>query len=68
MQGILESHQIDIDKGADLMRSDQALVGPVLKMVNSAYYRLPREVADVKYAIGFSGPNEIHRIMFVWPD
>ena len=63
MQEILESDHIDIDEVADLMRGDPALVGQILKMVNSAYYGLPREVADVKYAIGFLGLNEIHRIM-----
>jgi HD-like signal output (HDOD) protein len=63
MQGILDGDHIDIDQVADLMRGDPALVGQILKMVNSAYYGLPREVADVKYAIGFLGLNEIHRIM-----
>ncbi len=63
MQEILDSDHIDIDEVAVLMRSDPALVGQILKMANSAYYGLPREVADVKYAIGFLGLNETHRIM-----
>ena len=63
MQVILDSDHIDIDDVAVLMRGDPALVGQILKMVNSAYYGLPREVADVKYAVGFLGLNEIHRIM-----
>jgi HD-like signal output (HDOD) protein len=63
LQKILNSDQINIDEVAVLMRGDPALVGQILKMVNSAYYGLPREVADVKYAIGFLGLNEIHRIM-----
>jgi HD-like signal output (HDOD) protein len=63
MQEILEGEQIDIDEVVDPMRSEPALVGQVLKMVNSAYYGLPREVGDVKYAIAFLGFSEIHRIM-----
>jgi HD-like signal output (HDOD) protein len=63
MQEILNSDQINIDEVADLMRSDPALAGQILKMVNSAYYGLPKEVSDVKYAIAFLGLNEIHRIM-----
>ena len=63
MQEILDSDQIDIDEVADLMKGDPALVGQILKMVNSAYFGLPKEVADVKYAIAFLGLNEIHRIM-----
>lgn len=63
MQEILDSDQIDINEVAELMRCDPALVGQILKMVNSAYYGLPRDIADVKYAIGFLGLNEIHRIM-----
>lgn len=63
MQEVLDSDHIDIDEVADLMRGEPALVGQILKMVNSAYYGLPREVADVKYAVGFLGLNEIHRIM-----
>ena len=63
MQEILDSDQIDIDEAVSLMRSDPALVGQILKMVNSAYYGLPREVEDVKYAVAFLGFNEIHRIM-----
>jgi len=66
MQEILDSDHIDIDEVADLMRADSALVGQILKMVNSAYYGLPREVADVKYAIGFLGLNEIHRIILAF--
>jgi len=63
MQEVLDSDQIDIDEVANLMKGDPALVGQILKMVNSAYYGLPKEVADVKYAIAFLGLNEIHRIM-----
>jgi len=66
IQEMLDGDQIDIDDIADLARGEPALVGQILKMVNSAYYGLPREVADVNYAIGFLGLNEIHRIMFTF--
>jgi HD-like signal output (HDOD) protein len=66
MQDILDSDHIDIDEVADLMRGDPALVGQILKVVNSAYYGLPVEVADVKYAISYLGLNEIHRIMLTF--
>jgi HD-like signal output (HDOD) protein len=63
IQEMLDGDQIDINQVAVLARSDAALVGQILKMVNSAYYGLPREVADVNYAIAFLGLSEIHRIM-----
>jgi len=63
VQETLGKSDIDIDEVADLIRSDPALAGQVLKVVNSAYYGLPREISDVKYAIGFLGLHEIHRIM-----
>lgn len=63
MQEILDSDHIDTDEIANLMKGDPALVGQILKVVNSAYYGLPREIAGVKYAIGFLGLNEIRRIV-----
>jgi HD-like signal output (HDOD) protein len=63
LQAIVGDSDIDIEEVSDLMGGDPALVGKVLKVVNSAYYGLPRDVSNVKYAIGFIGLNEINRIM-----
>jgi len=63
MQQILDGDQFDIDEAVDLIKSDPALAAQILKMVNSAYYGLPREVGDIKYAVAFLGISEIHRIM-----
>jgi len=63
LQEVLGNKDIDFDEVAELASGDPALVGQVIKVVNSAYYSLPREVSNVKFAIGFIGLNEIHRIM-----
>lgn len=48
---------------AELIAADPALVAEVLKVANSAYYGLPREVTKVLYAVAFLGLREISRIV-----
>lgn len=48
---------------AEMVSSDPSLVAQVLRMVNSAYYSLPRAVSDVRFAIAFIGLNELYRIV-----
>jgi HD-like signal output (HDOD) protein len=48
---------------ADLISGEPALVAQVLKVVNSAYYGLSREIGNVKFAIAFLGLNEIYRMV-----
>lgn len=60
---LIEQDDASASEIAELAASDPALVAQTLKMVNSAYYGLPREVTDVKFAIAFLGLGEIYRII-----
>jgi HD-like signal output (HDOD) protein len=48
---------------AGLVKSDAGLVAQVLKVVNSAYYGLPRHISDVTHAVAYLGFGEIYRIV-----
>ena len=63
VQEILQDDHVDIDEVAELLNGEPALVGKVLKIVNSACYSLQRKIVDVRFAIGFLGLDEIHGIM-----
>ena len=63
LQRVIYSGNVDVDKVAELISSDPALVAQALKIVNSAYYGLPREIGDVRFAIAFLGLNEIYRMV-----
>ena len=63
IQALLKGEDVQIAKVAQLITKDPALVAQVLKIVNSAYYSLPREVSDVRYGIAFLGLHEIERIV-----
>lgn len=58
---------IDAEAGiaevAELVSADPALVAEVLKVANSSYYGLPREVTKVLYAVAFLGLREISRMV-----
>lgn len=55
--------EADVAEVARLVSSDATLVPHLLKVVNSAYYALPRKVGDVRFAIAYLGLGEIYRIM-----
>jgi len=63
IQKLIESGDADMTTVATLINSEPSLVAQILKIANSAYYGLPREVADVKFAIAFLGLNEIYRMI-----
>jgi HD-like signal output (HDOD) protein len=63
LQRVIHSGNVDMDKVAELVSSDPALLAQVLKIVNSAYYGLPREIGNVRFAIAFLGLNEIYRMV-----
>lgn len=48
---------------ANLIRNDQALTSKVLKLVNSAYFGLPKKVDDIMRAIVLLGFNNILQIV-----
>jgi HD-like signal output (HDOD) protein len=45
-----------------LISTDAPMVAQILKIVNSAYYSIPREITDLNIAIAYLGLNEINRI------
>ncbi len=48
---------------ADLIRADAALVALLFKLVNSAYYTLPRRIERITQAVAFLGLSEINRLV-----
>jgi HD-like signal output (HDOD) protein len=63
IQELIHSDSAGIGKVANLVSGEPALVAQILKVVNSAYYGLPREVTEVKMAVAFLGLNEIYRMV-----
>ena len=54
----------DIEELADLIMSDQVLTTRMIRMVNSAFWGLSREVNSVKEAIVFLGLREITNLIY----
>lgn len=63
VQTMMSDDNADIGKVADLISSDPALLAQVLKVVNSAYYGLPKEITKARFAIAFLGYNEVYRMV-----
>lgn len=63
IQDIIKSDNVEITKVSQAISKDPALVAQILKVVNSAYYSLPREIAEVRYAIAFLGLHEVARMV-----
>ncbi len=63
VQSIIQSNKADISDLEKNISRDPSLVAQILKIVNSAYFGLPREVSDIKFALAFLGLNEIYRIV-----
>jgi HD-like signal output (HDOD) protein len=53
----------DMQRVAALINGEPSLTAQIFKIVNSAYYGLPREIAQVQMAIGFLGLNEVYRLV-----
>lgn len=62
IQSAVHDPNVNIKKIAGFVSGDPALVGQVLKVVNSAYYGMPRQISDVLTAIAFLGLNEVYRM------
>ena len=60
---MVRDENVVIEKVADLIGSDPALLAQTLKIVNSAYYGLPREVTRPQMAIAFLGLSEVYRMV-----
>ncbi len=63
LQNMLQDDNAPIQEVAKVISSDPAMVAQILKIANSAYYGLPREVVEVKFAIAFLGLYEVFRIV-----
>lgn len=63
IRDMIEQDDCNATEVAELVSKDPALAAKLLRMVNSAYYGLPREVSDVKFAIAFVGLGEVYRIV-----
>ena len=60
---LLRSGDTDVQSVTDLVSSEVSLVARILRVVNSAYFGLPRQVDDIRQAIALLGFREIHRIV-----
>jgi HD-like signal output (HDOD) protein len=63
LQRLIHSGNVGMDKVAEIIASDPALLAQALKIVKSACSGLPRDIADVRFAIVFLGLNEIYRLV-----
>ena len=63
IQRLKDDPNAGIEDIAVLVRADPALLAQVLKIVNSAYYGLPREVKDAHFAVAFLGLDEVARMV-----
>ena len=62
IQSAVHDPDANIKNIAEIVSGDPALVGQVLKVVNSAYYGMPRQISEVLTAIAFLGLNEVYRM------
>lgn len=63
VQQAIQSDKWDMGELEKDISRDPGLVAEIIKVVNSAYFALPREVSDLKFALAFLGLNEIYRIV-----
>ena len=63
VQEAMRSDYVSIRSVANHLSLDASLVAEVLKIVNSAYYGLPRDIREVEVAIAYLGLREIHHLV-----
>lgn len=59
---LLDDPDVNVDKVADLMLTDQVMTARVMKMVNSPIYRPSQEVTSLKRALVYLGIRHIKEI------
>jgi len=62
-QEALRSDDVTISRVVNIISSDPGIVAEVLKLVNSAYYSLPRDVSRLDMAVAYLGLQEVHNIV-----
>ena len=63
VQEAMRSDYVSIRSVANHLSLDASLVAEVLKIVNSAYYGLPRDIREVEVAIAYLGLREINHLV-----
>jgi len=63
IQQAIHSEDVSIREVGQLISRDPALLAQVLKVVNSAYFGLPKEVEDANLAVAYIGLNEVYHIV-----
>ena len=63
VQEAMRSDYVSIRSVANHLSLDASLVAEVLKIVNSAFYGLPRAIREVEVAIAYLGLREIHHLV-----
>lgn len=63
VQEAMRSDYVSIRSVSNHLSLDAALVAEVLKVVNSAYYGLPRDIREVDVAIAYLGLREVHHLV-----
>jgi HD-like signal output (HDOD) protein len=63
IQERLNSDDLEIKEVVQLLSAEPVLVAQILKIVNSAYYSLPREISEISFAVAYLGLNEIYRLV-----
>lgn len=63
IQEIMHDADVSIDTVCNILVKEPVLVAQILKVVNSAYYGLRREVDDIKFAVAYLGLNEIFNMV-----
>lgn len=63
IQEIMYDPDVSIDIVCNILIKEPVLVAQILKVVNSAYYGLRREVDDIRFAVAYLGLNEIFNMV-----
>jgi len=61
LKEFLGSNDVNVSDVSEIINKDPALVAQILKIVNSAYYSIPREITDINFAVAYLGIHEIYR-------
>jgi HD-like signal output (HDOD) protein len=62
LRQMIQSNEVGARKVAKLISTDASLVAQILKLVNSPYYSIPREISNLNIAVAYLGLNEIYRL------
>jgi HD-like signal output (HDOD) protein len=62
LQQMIHSNEVGARKVSKLISTDAPMVAQILKLVNSPYYSIPREITNLNIAVAYLGLNEIYRV------